>query len=61
MGKFHQISTELCPLVYVRNSFSLSIFVIFLPICMRVDTGKKCLGTADGTISTNNFRVMALD
>ena len=28
---------------------------------MRVDIGKGCLGIADGLISTNMYRVMALD
>ena len=52
MGKFRQISTELWPLIDVRNWFSLSIFdislQIFFKICMRVDIGKECLGIADG-------------
>ena len=65
MGKFRQISTELWPLIDVRNLFSLSIFGIPLPIffklCMRVDTGNECLGIVDGYILTNKYRVMALD
>ena len=65
MGKFRQISTELWPLIEVRNWFSLSIFGIFLPflfkLCMGVDIGKECLGIADGYILSNNYRVMALD
>ena len=52
MGKFWQISTELRPLIDVRNWFSLSIFGIPLPIFfklgMRVDIGKECPGIADG-------------
>ena len=52
MGKFWQISTELQPLIDGRNWFPLSIFGIPLPIFfklgMRVDTGKECLGIADG-------------
>ena len=44
MGKFRQISTELKPLIDVRNLFSLSIFGIFLPIFfkpgIRVDIEK---------------------
>ena len=52
MGIFRQICTELLPLVYVRNWFSLSIFGISLPIffkqCMKVDIGKECLGIAVG-------------
>ena len=51
MGKFRQISTELWPLIDVRNWFSFSIFVIPLPILfklgMRVDIGKECPGIAD--------------
>ena len=52
MGQFRQISTELWPLIDIRNEFSLSVFCISLPIffklCMRVDIGKECLGIADG-------------
>ena len=52
MGKFWQISTELRPLIDVRNWFSLSIFgiplLIFFKLGMRVDIGKECPGTADG-------------
>ena len=52
MGKFRQISTELWPLIDVRNWFSFSIFGISLPIffklCMRVDIGKECLGIEAG-------------
>ena len=52
MGKFRQISTELWPLIDVRNWFSLSIVDIPLPIFfklgMRVDIGKECPGIADG-------------
>ena len=52
MGKFRQISTELWPLIDVRNLFSLSIFGIPLPIFfklgMRDDIGKECHGIADG-------------
>ena len=52
MGKFRQISTELWPLIDIKNRFSLSIFGISLPIffklCMKVDIGKECLGLADG-------------
>ena len=51
MGKFWQISTELRPLIDVRNWFSLSIFGIPLPIFfklgIRVDIGKECPGIAD--------------
>ena len=52
MGKFWQISTELRPLIDVRNLFSLSIFDIALPIFFklgrRVDIVKECSGIADG-------------
>ena len=52
MGKFWQISTELQPLINIRNWFSLSIFGIPLPIFlklgMRVDIGEECPGIADG-------------
>ena len=51
MGKFRQISTELWPLIHVRNWFSLSVDIslpIFIKICTRVDIGKECLGIADG-------------
>ena len=65
MGKFWQISTELQPLDYDRNWFSLSIFGIPLPIffkcAMRVDIVKECSGIADGKILTNQYIVIALD
>ena len=52
MGKYRQISTELRPLIDVRNWFSFSIFGISIPIffklCMRVDIGKECIGIKDG-------------
>ena len=52
MGKFWRISTELRPLIGVRNVFSLSIFGIPLPIFfkigMRVDIGKECPWIEDG-------------
>ena len=52
MSKFRQISTELWPLIAVRNWFLLSIFAISLPIFfkhgIRVDKGEECLGIADG-------------
>ena len=52
MGKFRQISTELRPLIDVRNWFSLSIFVIPLPIFfklgMRVNIVKEYSWIADG-------------
>ena len=51
MGKFWQITTELQPLIDVRNWFSLSIFGIPLPIFfklgMRVGIEKECSGIAD--------------
>ena len=62
MGKFRQKSTELGHLIDVRNWFSLSIFAIFLPIFFNLAIiGEECLGIADGSISTNKYRVMALD
>ena len=54
MGKLRQISTELWPLIDVRNWFLLStrIFGISLPIFfkldIRVDIGKECPVIADG-------------
>ena len=52
MCKFWQISTDLRPLIDVRNWFSLFIFGIPLPIFfklgMRVDIVKECSGIADG-------------
>ena len=65
MGKFWQLSTELRPLIDVRNWFSLSIFGIHLPIFfklgMSVDIGKECPGIADRYILTNKYRVTTLD
>ena len=65
MGKFWKISTELQPLMHVRNWFSLSIFGIPFPIFfklgMRVDIVKECSGITDGYILTNKYRVIALD
>ena len=64
MGKFWQISTELRPLIDVRNWFSLSIFGIPLPIFfklgMRVDIVEECYGIADELILTNKYRAIAL-
>ena len=52
MGKFWQISTELRPLIDVRNWFSLSTFGILLPIFLKlgmiVDIVKECSWIADG-------------
>ena len=52
MGKIWLISTELTPLIDVRNWFPLSIFGIPLPILfklgMRVDIVKECPGIVDG-------------
>ena len=65
MGKFGQISTELWPLIDVRNWFSFSIFgislQIFFKLCMRVDIGKESLMIEEGLILSNNYRVAALD
>ena len=50
--KFWQISTELRPLIDVRNWSSLFIFSIPLPIFfalgLRVDIVKECSGIANG-------------
>ena len=52
MGKFRKMSTELWPLIDVRNWFPLSIFGISLPIsfklALRVNIGEEYLGIADG-------------
>ena len=53
MGKFWQISTELWPLIDVRNWFSISIIFgiplpIFFKLGIRVDIVKECSGIADG-------------
>ena len=52
MGKFWQISTELRPLIDVRNRFSLSICgipsLIFFKLSIRVDIVKECSGIAYG-------------
>ena len=50
MGKFRQISTELCPLNYLSIFFALFFCIslpIFFKLCMSVDIGKECLGIAD--------------
>ena len=51
MSKFWKTSTELLPLIDVRNWFSLYIFGIplriFFKLGMRVDIGKECHGIAD--------------
>ena len=51
MGKFWRISTELQPMIDVRNWFSLSFFdiplLIFFKLGMRVDIVKECSGIAD--------------
>ena len=52
MGKYWQISTELRPLIDVRNWFSLSIFgiplLILFKLGMRVDIVMECSGIAEG-------------
>ena len=52
MGTFWQISTDLWPLIDVRNWFSLSIFDIPLPtffkLGLRVDISKECSWVAGG-------------
>ena len=51
MGQFWQISTELRPLIDIKNWFSISVFGIPLPIffklSMRVYIVKECSGIAD--------------
>ena len=65
MGIFRQVSTELWPLIDVRNWFLLSIFgislLIFFKLGIIVGIEKDCLGIAYGYISTNKYRVMGLD
>ena len=65
MEKSWQISRELRPLIDVRNWFSLSISGIPLPIFFKlgmvVDVKKECSGSADGSILTNKYRVVAFD
>ena len=60
MGKFRQISTELWPLIDVRNWFSLSIFGIPLPIFfklgMRVDIWWSVLG-----LQTSKFQQISTE
>ena len=45
MGKFHQISTELCPLIYIKISFPGSIFC---KLCIIVHIRKEWFGIEDG-------------
>ena len=64
MGKFWQISTELRPLIDVRNWFSLSIFGIPLPIFfklgMRVDIVKECSWISYADLVTPTFHAYFL-
>ena len=64
MGKFWQISTELRPLIDVRNLFSLIFFgiplSIFFKLGVRVDIVKEFSGIEDGFL-TNKYRVKSLD
>ena len=52
MGEFRQISTELRPLIDVRDWVSLCIFgislQIFFELAIRVNIGEECFGIADG-------------
>ena len=52
MGKFCQISTELCPLIYIKILFPNSILSIYLPIffklCIGVHIKKEWFGIEDG-------------
>ena len=65
MGKFYLISTELWPLTYIKISFPAYILDIYRPIffklCIGVHIRKEWLGIEDGKISSNKYRVMALD
>ena len=65
MGKFFLISTELWPLTYIKISFPTYILDIYRPIffklCIGVHIRKEWLGIEDGKISSNKYRVMALD
>ena len=65
MGKFRQINTELSPLIYVKISFSGSIWSIYRPIffkfCIGVQIRKEWFGIEDGLFSSNKYRAMALD
>ena len=63
MGIFRQISTELCPLIDVKNCSNPLFFflLIFFRLCMGVDVGKECFRIADGYNYLNIYRVMALD
>ena len=53
--------------LYVRwsalcfHSLLDAFLTIFFMLGIIVDFGKECLGIADGFISTNKYRVMALD
>ena len=55
MGKFRQISTELWPLIYVKTSFSGSMWSIYRPIffkfCIGFISGRSGLG-----LNMGNFR-----
>ena len=64
MGKFWQISTELRPLIGVRNPFSLSILGIPLPIFFKLGMSRYCervYWDYRREILTNKYRVKALD
>ena len=65
MGKFRQISTELWPLIYFKILFPGSLLSIYCPIffklCIGVHSRKEWFGIEDGNISSNKYRVMALD
>ena len=65
MGKFCRINTELWPLTYIKISFPAYILGIYRPIffklCIGVQIRKDCFGIEDGKISSNKYRVTALD
>ena len=52
MCKFHQISTELWPFIYIKILFTgsvLSIYLlIFFKLCIRVHIRKEWPGMEDG-------------
>ena len=65
MGNFFQISTEILPLIGLKNLFPLSILsifqLIFFKLCIRVDIGEELFGIVDWYILPNKHRVIDLD
>ena len=60
MGKFRQLSTDLWPLIDVRNSFSLYIFSIFADFLQTLHESCYWEGVF-WDCSSFDLRVMALD